>query len=253
MNATITLPTTPTKPEVDPFRKPVLLYGRKKAGKSTLAAELDPEHTLFLATEPGTDHLTTMRQPITSWAQFLDVCRVLAEDVRKPEPVYNYRLIVIDTIDELARMCGEYVVEAMKPSSAKGFFHVSDLEWGKGYDAIAAEFRLKIANLTRLGMGVLFISHTKETTVKTRTGAEITKYQPDVGQKGMRNWLLGYVDCIVYADIIKGRDGKEQRILQLKPTESTEAGGRVPRGVQIPDSVPLEADALRKVLELMAG
>lgn len=256
---TLTLPTEPTKPQVDPLKKPILVYGRKKAGKSTLAAELDAERTLFLATEPGTDHIKTMRQAVRSWEEFLTICRILAEDVAKPEDqrTYNYRLIVIDTVDELARMCGEHVTTGLNTDANgrlknRGFVHASDFDYGKGWDAIASEFRLKIANLVRLGMGVVFISHTKEQTVKTRTGAELTKYQPDVGQKGMRNWLLGFVEFIAFADIIKTKEG-EERVLQLAPTEAVEAGGRVPRGVTIPDQIPLDAAELRKVLELMAG
>jgi hypothetical protein len=194
-----------------------------------------------------------MRQAVRSWEEFLLIANLLVEDLQKPEDerIYDYNLIVVDTIDELARMCAEYVIAGMS-AGRKGFVHASDFDYGKGWDAIASEFRLKIANLTRLGLGVLFISHVKEGVVKTRTGKEITKLSPDVGQKGMRNWLLGYVEAIVFADIVETKEG-EKRILQWTPSETVELGGRFPEGTELPDTTDLSASEFRRVLGMMAG
>lgn len=247
MTTTLTLPTERTKPEIDPLARPMLLYGRVKAGKSTLAAELDPDHTLFLATEPGHAALNIMRHEINSWEDFL---AVLAElNARKGE--YPYRLGVVDTVDELARMCSEYVVRGLS-GNRKGFVHVSDFDWGKGHDAVSAEFRLRLAQLSRLIPGTLFISHVKESTVKERNGAETTKLSPDVGAKGMRKWLLGFVDVVAYADVIQTKEG-EQRVLRLAPTEQIEAGMRAPRGVEVPDLIRLDAQDFKAILKKVAG
>jgi hypothetical protein len=177
--STITLPTKPERGEVDWTRKKTLLYGPPKVGKSTLIAELDPENTLFLATEPGHDHL----------------------------------------------------------------------EYGKGWDAIADEFRRKVAGITRMGMGVVFVSHEKEMTVELANGATVLQKSPDVGIKSLRKWLLGYVDYILHAEI--GRGGG--RLIRAQPTANILAGGRVPKGgEQLPDTFQMDAGTLRRMLERVA-
>lgn len=221
-----------------------LLYGYPKVGKTTLAAEIDPDHTLFLATEPGQDAISVFRAPIRSWDEFL---RAAAEIAKGDHP---FKLIVIDTVDELARLCTEHVIGGMAETSGLvGFVHPSDLGYGKGYEAVAQEFRVKIAKLCNLGLGVMFISHVKEAEVKKPNGAEITKLGPDVGMKGMRKWLLGFVDLIAYGHILETTEG-EQRVLRLTPTETVEAGGRVARDAPaLPDLVPLTAEDFEKALE----
>lgn len=243
---TLELPTAKTEPRKGFDGRKLLIYGPYKSGKTTLASGLT-DNPLFLATEPGQDALSVYRQPIGSWQDFLNV----AASLRDGLDVWPFDLLVIDTVDELARLCAEHVIAGMAKSAGfdgKAFHHASDFEYGKGWDAVSQEFRLKVAKLCNLGFGVVFISHEKESVIKTRTGAEITKVGPDVAQKGMRKWLLGFVDVIAHSAVIDTKDGKEH-VLQLQPTETMEAGARVQPGGELPAQVPLTADALRATLE----
>jgi hypothetical protein len=236
------LPTAPERGNVEWWRKKSILYGQAKVGKSTLIAELDPENTLFLATEPGHDHLEIMRWPVNRWEHF-------EEQGKAP-----YKLLAIDTVDELARMCGEAALQGLagqKGSTVdpKGFMHASDFEYGKGWDAIADEFRRKVAGITRMGMGVVFISHEKETTVELANGATVLQKSPDVGIKSLRKWLLGYVDFIFHCEISRGGG----HIVRAQPTANILAGGRVPKGgEQLPDTFQMDAGTLRRMLERVA-
>jgi hypothetical protein len=247
--STITLPTKPERGEVDWTRKKTLLYGPPKVGKSTLIAELDPENTLFLATEPGHDHLEIMRWPVNRWEDFLTIGAALKEHFEEQGKA-PYKLLAIDTVDELARMCGEAALQHLAATADKGkFLHASDFEYGKGWDAIADEFRRKVAGITRMGMGVVFISHEKETTVELANGATVLQKSPDVGIKSLRKWLLGYVDYILHAEI--GRGGG--RLIRAQPTANILAGGRVPKdGEQLPDTFQMDAGTLRRMLERVA-
>jgi len=237
------LPQHKTHATTDLLYRKTLLYGPAKVGKSTLAANLDQDHTLFLATEPGLDMIDCYKAPITSWEDFRGVGAELAKGD------HGFKLLVVDTVDELQRMCSEAVLGDMaQKAGLKGFVHASDFQYGKGWEAVTEEFRLRVAKLCNLGPGVLFVSHTKESTVKTRTGLEITKYSPDVGQKGSREWLLGFVDLIMFASIVQTPEG-EKRVLQLQPSEQAQAGGRFPEGMKVPDTINLDADELRKVLK----
>jgi hypothetical protein len=55
------------------------------------------------------------------------------------------------------------------------------------------------------------------------------------------------VDFIFHAEV--AASGHQ---LRLRPTATIHAGGRVPRGVELPATIPLEADAWRGVLEKVA-
>lgn len=233
------LPAKKTPPSLSLDTSKVLLYGPPKIGKSTLAANIDPDHTIFLATEQGLGALEVFQLPINSWSAFLVAGESLVNDK------HDFKYVVIDTVDELARMCVDYVLRELNQRSKHprdGFLHSSDFEYGKGYDAATEEFRLRVAKLCSLGLGVIFISHAKEGTVTGRTGEELTTYQAKIGARGMRDWLTGYVDHILLA-----RAEGDERVLRTRPTPEFEAGSR-DEGA-LPDPLPLDAKALREALE----
>jgi hypothetical protein len=242
------LPTEKTPPRPGMNGKSILLYGQPKIGKSTLAAQLS-ENPLFLATEPGQDALNIYRQPILSWQDFRTVGQALSEGAGK----WPFDLLVVDTVDELARLCVESVVSSLAESSnlkTDEYIHVNDFGYGKGPDAVSQEFRLRVAKLCNLGLTTVFISHEKESVIKTRTGLELTKLAPDVGTNKMRKWLLGFVDVIVHAEMLQTTEG-EQHVLRLKSSETVEAGGRIPddKRDEMPDLIPLAATDLRATLD----
>jgi hypothetical protein len=224
------LPTEKSKPSLSLENMKVCLYGPPKIGKSTLAASIDPDHTIFLATEPGLGGLEVFESPIGSWRDFREVGAVLAEGN------HPFKIAVVDTVDELVGMCAGHVLEGLAEGNeqeARRFLHASDFDYGKGWDAIKGEFQLRVGRLCSLGMGVIFISHDRENTLTDRVGRERTVLGPRVGQKGPRTWLLGYVDYIFYL----AQEGDE-RVLHTRPTENFEAGGR---GVELPDPLPVPA------------
>lgn len=192
--------------------------------------------------------MEVFRVDVKEWGDFLKVI----EDLKKDPD--RYPLIVVDTVDELARICQEHVLSHLAGGIVgQGYLHASDFEYGKGWDAIRDEFKLRVAALCRIGPGVLFISHVKEETVETVSGVGYKAVSPDVGQKGMRKWLLGYVDFIFYATMERHKDG-DRRVLHTQPTHKIQAGGRFARSQtgNIPPKVSLDAEAMRKVLEMIS-
>lgn len=224
------LPTAKTPPTLAPETAKVLLYGPGKFGKSTLASQIDPEHTLFLATEAGLGGLEVFAQPIGSWEDFRKAGAELAE--RK----HPFTTLVIDTIDVLHKMCSDFVCASL------GIKHPSDLEYGKGWAAVNDEFQLRIGKLCALGYGVWFISHSTQKEIKSRVGS-ITKTTWTISGKS-GEWLEGFVDYILLGAFIQGDDDQDVRVLRTKATETYEAGGRRP----LPDPLPLDAEALRKAM-----
>ena len=231
---TLELPSEKQSPSLSPETVKALLFGVPKVGKSTFAAQLDPDHTLFLATEPGLGALEVFAQPVTTWTQFREAGAALAQDHKQ------FRTLVVDTVDELYRMCSDYVCAGFDVN------HPSDLEYGKVWAAVGDEWRLRVGKLAGLGLGVWFISHAKETEVPARVG-KITKIVPTLSGQA-RGHVLGFCDFIFLARIES--DGEEQkRLLQTAPSEQWEAGGRVPPTAKpLPNPLPLDAAALRKAM-----
>lgn len=227
---TIALPTAKTPPSLNALEAKVLLYGPPKIGKTQLAAALDPDHTLFIATEPGHGGVEVYRQTVSSWTEFLEVCAALAS-YDADAAGHEFRTIVIDTVDALHKLCVDEVLGNL------GVDHASDLEYGKGWAAITDEFALKIAKLANLGFGLWMISHAKSEEVRQKVGT-ITVHTPTLSG-GAKKFITGFVDYILYAGSEQTSDG-ETRVLRTRATENYEAGCRV----QLPDPLPLDAGVL---------
>lgn len=226
----ITLPIEKTPPGLSPDTAKILLYGQPKIGKTTFAAQWDPDHTLILAAEPGTGGLEAYVQPIKTWEEFREVGAALA--IGK----HNFKTVVVDTTDELFRFCQEFIMKEHK------IRHPSDLDFGKGWSLLSDEFRLRVGKLSSLGLGVIFISHSKDEEVKQRVGT-LTRSVPTLsGQAG--KFLTGFVDLILYATVEQTENGP-QRIVRTQPSENWSAGGRI----QLEDPLPLSAQAVRAAMD----
>lgn len=225
MTTTLALPTEKTSPTLKFETAKTLLYGHGGIGKTTTAVALNPDHALLLATEPGYGGLEAFVQPVTNWREFREAGTELAKGQ------HPFELLIVDTVDELFRMCQDHVV------SENRIKHPSDLEWGKGWQLLGDEFRLRVAKLCALGYGVVFISHAKDEEIKQRVGT-ITKTVPSLSGSAAK-WLLGFVDYVLFATSEVTETG-EQRILHTAPSENWMGKARI----ALPDPLPLDASAL---------
>jgi len=218
------LPTQKTSPKASLHDLTVLLYGPTKAGKSTWCAQADG--ALFLATEPGLNHLDVYQQPIGTWDELLVAAKELAEGK------HAFRTVIIDTVDNAYRMCAEYICQRFKIE------HESDLEYGKGYALVNGEFHRVLNKLALLPYGLFLVSHSQDKEIETRTG-KYTKVVPTLPDKA-RKLVLGLVDIILFCDFepTAGPDGKPtyRRVLRTKPSATYEAGdrtGRLPEVIEL--------------------
>lgn len=231
MGNVLQLPQVKTQPSLSAQRMKALLYGAPKVGKTTFCAELDPDHTLFLATEPGQGAHEMFLEPVASWQKFRDVYAALATGE------HGFTTIVVDTVDQLFLQCRQATMEEL------GIAHPSDLEWGKGWDAVATKWRTGLGALASLGLGVWFISHADDVEIKQRIGT-ITKTVPALKRAG-REFVVGFVDYIFFAQVVQTESGKEH-LLRTAAQENFEAGGRIgpPMYKRLPDPLPLKGGAL---------
>lgn len=223
------LPKERTKPVTELGNMSILIHGRPKAGKSTLASKFPG--TLFLATEPGLNHLEVYQIGITKWEQLLEACAELASGD------HNFKTIVIDTVDNAYKFCAEYICAKHKIQ------HESDLGYGKGYAFVSAEFHRVLLKLAQLPYGLVLISHSEDKEHETRTG-RIVRTVPTLPNKASKI-VLGLVDIIGFIDLEEYQDeeGKKayRRVLRTKPHVSFEAGDRTGR---LPECLPLDYESL---------
>lgn len=208
------LPTTKTPPKASISNITVLMHGRPKIGKSTWCSQA--EGAIFLATEPGLNHLEVFQTPILCWQDLLNAAAELAAGK------HQFKTVIIDTIDNAYLMCSQHVCAKLKVE------HPADLGFGKGFSAVNGEFHRVLTKLAMLPYGLFLVSHSKEKEIETRTG-KLTKVVPTLPDKA-REIVVGLVDVIAFADIEIEKDAQGEtvyrRVLRTKPHVNYEAGDR---------------------------
>ncbi|MCP4680072.1 MAG: AAA family ATPase [Deltaproteobacteria bacterium] len=182
---------------------------------------------LFLATEPGLNHLDVYQMPINSWEDLLAACAEIATGE------HQFKTVIIDTVDNTYRFCVEYTCKKYKIE------HESDLGYGKGYSLVNNEFQRVLLKLAFLPYGFVLVSHSQEQEIETRTGKQ-TRIVPTL-PKQARKFVLGLVDMVLYCDqdVSRDADGKPRfrRIMRTKPHPNFEAGDRTGR---LPEVIDLD-------------
>ncbi len=206
-------PKSKTIDNVEVSRLAWLIYGPPGIGKSTLASQFpDP---LFLYTEPGLKRILAYKKEVLNWGEFKRLVKAL--ETERPK---QYKTIVVDTVDNLFRMCKQEIC------AKRGIEHQSDEEWGKGYELVNDEFSKSVILLTMLGYGVVFVSHAVEKQVRGRIikTSKITPSMPNQAQK----IIMPICDIIGYCGFSEDSadNGNKERIIIFEPAETLDAKRR---------------------------
>lgn len=212
-------------------RSRILIYGSPKVGKTTFASCFDD--ALFLDTQRGTKALSVYPVYIENWESFLDTVK----DILNTK--HNFKTIVLDVVDDLFKMCLEYVCKKYKMD------HPSDEAFGKGWELLRINFERPIISLSASKYGIVFISHAKEIEISKKY-SKTTKITPTLPTQA-RNIINSVVDIIGYYGFESYKDTddviKERRIMIFKPSEYLDAGDRtglLPDQILLPHSNPLK-------------
>ena len=229
----IELPKGKTKPQFTMSKLSMLLYGAPKIGKSTFCSRA--EDALFIATEPGLNHLEVASVQVNSWREFLETMALLANGD------HGFKILVIDTIDKLCDFCDIEVCDNAKIQT------LGDMGFGKGYTIYKNELKRVFTKVFALNMGVILTSHAQIIEVDTPAGRQ-TKWMPTF-EKRAREILMPMVDIIGFAqnivDINDKGDRVEKRVMQTKTSSLWEAGDRTGR---LPETLPFSYHAFEKAL-----
>ena len=222
----------------------MVLYGEPGVGKSVFACKAPKP--FFICSDGNYAWLEDFGADpdayveVSSWDE---AKKAFAKDYSE------YETIVVDLTEDLFKWCErEYCVR-------NKIEHLSDLGYGKGYDATRNEFFIEICKLISLDKNIIFLMHGLSITVKDRRGVEHTKYIPsnrlpdkviDMIEGRVRYFLRCYIKDV------ETEDGKveKKRFLSLVP-KPNEFG--IIRGVnenEIPQDIPLDFNEFAKVIGL---
>lgn len=184
----------------------ILLYGKKKIGKTSLTAQF--EDTLAMMCEPGGKAQEMYQVAIRNWADLRQATKLFVKNDR-------FKTATVDTADYAYEYCMEYVCRKMVID------HPSDEGYGKGWKAVRNEFNSWVSELLHSGKGVIFISHSKDEEMKTRRGDTFNKVGASMAGQA-KDILEGLVDIWANYDY----DGK-RRYLIIGGNDEVDAGHRV--------------------------
>lgn len=194
--------------------KYILVYGKPKTGKTTLASRF-PKN-LLVAFEKGYNAIDGIKAiDINKWADFKLVLRQL----EKPEAREMYDTITIDTTTIAYEMCEQYVCAQNAVQS------IADIPWGQGYSATKKEFEKCLRKITMLGYGLVLISHIETRKEKTSDDSEIEILAPSM-PKRCYEVVNQIVDIIGYISTEWDDNGNSVRWLYTRQTPTVMAGSR---------------------------
>lgn len=214
------LPTEKSKPTHTLKNKLFFIHGAPKAGKTTFASTFP--NAIFAATEPGHNFVSVYKVDVSKWEEFTEMVKELIKG--KQDGSHNYDTLIIDTVDNLYMACERYV------RRREGIKHESELGFGKGYHMVRDEFKPYINLLGVKGFGIVFLSHSQERDIETKT-QKITRIDATLGNTA-KKFVSGLCDFIFYVH----QDEEENRWLITKGSEALNAGDR--SGV-LPKAIPL--------------
>lgn len=219
------LPTEKTKPQTTFKGFNTLIHGLPKIGKTTFAASLGDD-VIIAATEKGYSHLSVFAVDTPDWSTFLDLAKSLNDS--------NFTTVVIDTVDILYKHCSAHVCKA------KGWQDPSDGGYGKGFNLVRDEFMRVLNKMHQSGLSLIFISHSKEKTLKKKNGAEFTCMSTSMSP-ATELLVAGMADFVFYVHV----DEHGQRWIATKSTPHLLAGDR---SGKLPDRMPLDFALIQKYL-----
>lgn len=190
------------------------IYGAEKSGKTTFAAAMPSP--LILAFEKGYNALPgVMAADVTSWTDMKDCLRQLKD----PELKDTFKSIAVDTIDIAGSCCEKYIC------AQNGVSSLGDIPYGQGWNKVKKEFEDTFRAITQMGYAVVFISHSKDKTFKTKNGVEYNQTVPTC-PTSYNDIAKNMADIYAYAEKYTENGVGKVRLILRSPDNSAETGCR---------------------------
>lgn len=211
------------------------IYGPPKIGKTTFGSQMP--NALLLAFERGYNTIPgIMAQDVTSWSDMRQILR----ELKKPEVQEVYHSIIVDTIDLASEFCQKYICNQLDIEN------IGDGGWTKnGWDKYKKEFQDVFRTIAQLGYAVVFISHSKEKTIKPEQREEYQQICA-TAQSSALSIIENMSDIIGYAHSKILPTGESKVVLTLRSPDNSVACGS--RFKYIPEEISFTYEALTEAI-----
>ncbi len=151
-------------------------------------------------------------QDIVSWNEMKQVLRQLDD----PDVKGLFKTIVVDTVDKASQLCEKYICTQL------GIENIGDGGWGtNGWKKVKLEWEQTFNSIAMKGYAVIFISHSKEKTIKRKDGTEYNQIAPSCSNT-YNEIIRNMVDIEGYIDVQNG----ERKLILRSSDDSIECKSR---------------------------
>ena len=221
------MPIAKTKAKKELWEHTIEFSGPPKVGKTELASYFPKP--LFILTEPGQggreldhwihpNHKSDEPYVVNYHTDFDWIYQELSKDTQ------GFQTLVLDTVD----LAQNIIIDGIVKENDGTTLHKGKLSFGVGKELFERRMREVIKNFSSLPMGLVLISHLKETSI-TRDGGEPITAWKDTLNDHAKNIIHSAVDMI----LMLRKEGK-QRWIYTEGDLILEAGSRVPLPARIP-------------------
>lgn len=179
----------------------LLIFGVSGVGKTSLATKVG-KHPLILDIENGANQLSSPRveqSELNTYDKFYVVLKELF--VLTKTGKLEYDNIVIDSIDELARMIEAHVSGATETNDMKATIYKGDGAYGNGKKFMENEIRLRLMKFLdafgHYGVGITLIAHAAQKSLLDSDGNHVDTVAPKMDEYIM-NLFVEHMDFVYY-------------------------------------------------------
>ena len=196
----------------------LLLYGAKKAGKTTMLSELDD--CLIIDTEKGAQFISGTIAEVKGLSDLRELTMQLSEEMKKGQ---SYKYIAIDTINKVVDWIEESIVIEHNASSNSKINYFGDLAFGKGHGMVRDRVNKMLDTFMLFCDCLIITGHNKLAQALTENSTLVDPQSLDLTGK-LKNMIMAKCDSIGYVY----RSDKDGLKISFEANSALEAGSRSP-------------------------
>lgn len=191
----IVLPKEKVKAKVENPRF-LIIFGKPKAGKTTLASRLD--NNLIVDLEGGSEFLEALAVQARSVKDLGDIATAIREEIKQTGKK-PYKYITLDNASRLEEICLSYAAQLYRVTPMGKNYSGNDVRTlpnGSGYMYLQQAVRKVIDMFRDLCDNFILIGHTRDKLIN-KEGEELSEMSLDLVGK-LANIICGEADAVGY-------------------------------------------------------
>lgn len=191
----IVLPKEKVKAKVENPRF-LIIFGKPKAGKTTLASRLD--NNLIVDLEGGSEFLEALAVQARSVKDLGDIATAIREEIKQTGKK-PYKYITLDNASRLEEICLSYAARLYRATPMGKNYSGNDVRTlpnGSGYMYLQQAVRKVIDRFRDLCDNFILIGHTRDKLIN-KEGEELSEMSLDLVGK-LANIICGEADAVGY-------------------------------------------------------